>query len=170
MQTDTTNNHMSDRTSVDSRIVSLDVLRGFDMLWLVGGAGVALGIGRMLGSPYKEGILRQFEHAKWEGFYFYDLIFPLFVFLAGIQRILLGRLVRYGRGRPSKACQARNIMFRNLYSGLTDPAGSTPYGRTATVRQLLCGKLFCFLDWKEQVHCSSFARLLGTVEFVPFRT
>ena len=30
----------------------------------------------------------QLEHVAWEGFRFYDLIFPLFVFIAGVSLIL----------------------------------------------------------------------------------
>ena len=143
--------------TVPVRIVSVDVFRGFDMLWLVGGAGVALGIGRILGSPYNEGILRQFEHAKWEGFYFYDLIFPLFVFLAGMSIVFsMSKTVRErGRG-PALMRLARRctIMFLLgiLYSGgLMNP---WPEVRLMGVLQrialscLFAGILFCFFDWR----------------------
>ena len=140
-----------------ARIVSVDVLRGFDMFWLVGGAGVALGIGRMLGSPFKEVVLRQFEHAKWEGFYFYDLIFPLFVFLAGMSIVFsMSRTIRErGRGpaltRLAKRC-AIMFLLGILYSGgLMNP---WPEVRLMGVLQrialscLFAGILFCFFDWR----------------------
>ncbi|OQC02733.1 MAG: hypothetical protein BWX80_03035 [Candidatus Hydrogenedentes bacterium ADurb.Bin101] len=140
-----------------ARVVSVDVLRGFDMFWLVGGAGLALGIGRMLGSPAKEIVLRQLEHAKWEGFYFYDLIFPLFVFLAGVSTVFfMGRLVReQGRSAALRRLLRRCVLMfllGILYSGgLTAP---WPEVRLMGVLQriaLCCffsGLLFCFLDWK----------------------
>lgn len=144
-------------TPAFERIVSVDVLRGFDMLWLVGGAGVALGIGRVAGDPINAFIVRQFEHAKWEGFYFYDLIFPLFVFLAGMSIVFsMGRKV-HERGRAVtllglvRRCA---IMFALgiLYSGgLSQP---WPEVRLMGVLQrialssLIAGILFCFLDWR----------------------
>lgn len=139
------------------RIMSVDVLRGFDMLWLVGGAGVALGVGRMLGSPVNDVIVRQFEHAKWEGFYFYDLIFPLFVFLAGMSiTFSMGRMLREeGRGPALRRLFRRNIILFLLgivYSGgLSRP---WPEVRLMGVLQrialagLFAGLLFCFMDWR----------------------
>ncbi|MDO8542252.1 MAG: DUF5009 domain-containing protein [Opitutaceae bacterium] len=65
------------------RIVAIDALRGFDMFWLAGGQQIvrALPAGEPGGWV---GVLQgQFEHATWAGFTFYDLIFPLFLFLIG---------------------------------------------------------------------------------------
>ena len=62
----------------NNRILSVDVLRGFDMFWLVGGTGLAVAIVKLFAPGLQEILLPQFEHAKWEGFHFYDLIFPLF--------------------------------------------------------------------------------------------
>lgn len=143
--------------SPPERIVSVDVLRGFDMFWLIGGAGVALGIGRILGDPFKETILRQFEHAKWEGFYFYDLIFPLFVFLAGMSiAFSMGRIIQEkGRVAALKRLVRRCVimfLLGILYNGgLEQP---WPGVRIMGVLQriaLCCffaGLLFCFLDWR----------------------
>ncbi len=36
------------------------------------------------GGPLEPVLTRQLEHAEWEGFRFYDLIFPLFLFLVGV--------------------------------------------------------------------------------------
>src|SRR3954466_5678387 len=35
-------------------------------------------------SPFTRVLAKQMEHCEWAGFHFYDLIFPLFVFLAGV--------------------------------------------------------------------------------------
>jgi predicted acyltransferase len=76
------------------RIFSVDVLRGFDMFWIIGGAGFVLALARLVGGPLQTVFERQLEHVEWEGFVFYDLIFPLFVFIIGmsvvfsLQRIL----------------------------------------------------------------------------------
>ena len=64
------------------RLVSVDALRGFDMFWIVGGAEV---ITRLPGDgPVVRAVRNQLNHADWAGFRFYDLIFPLFLFLVGV--------------------------------------------------------------------------------------
>lgn len=65
------------------RLMSIDALRGFDMFWITGGAGVVLALARWLGGP-TEWLETQFEHADWEGMRFEDLIMPLFMFTAGV--------------------------------------------------------------------------------------
>ena len=65
------------------RLESLDVLRGFDMFFITGGAGLLIALGNLVyGSP-DNWIAVQMEHADWRGFHFLDLIFALFLFLAG---------------------------------------------------------------------------------------
>ena len=89
----------------EKRILSVDVLRGFDMFWLIGGTGLALAIVKLFGGTVQENLLPQLEHAEWIGFTFYDLIFPLFEFVMGmsvvfsLQKILLnaGKGVAYRR-------------------------------------------------------------------------
>lgn len=66
------------------RLLSVDALRGFDML-LISGGGVALERLRgTTGLAWVDEIGRQLTHPKWNGFTFYDFIFPLFLFTAGI--------------------------------------------------------------------------------------
>ncbi len=78
----------------NERILSVDVLRGFDMFWLIGGTGLALAIVKLFGPGVRELLLPQLEHCKWEGFHFYDLIFPLFEFVMGMSIVFsLSRIV-----------------------------------------------------------------------------
>lgn len=65
------------------RLQSIDALRGFDMFWIAGGDVLATGLLSHLSSPATSRLKSQFEHVEWEGFRFYDLIFPLFMFLVG---------------------------------------------------------------------------------------
>jgi predicted acyltransferase len=70
------------------RLMSVDALRGFDMFWIIGGEHVAkamepLGEGAVLST-----ITTQLRHVEWEGLRFYDLIFPLFLFLIGVAIVL----------------------------------------------------------------------------------
>lgn len=67
------------------RLLSLDALRGFDMLFIMGLAWVLIDLGKCL--PDCEAVqwlAAQMEHAEWDGFTHHDTIFPLFLFVAGI--------------------------------------------------------------------------------------
>ncbi len=80
--------------TVKKRIVSIDALRGFTMLWIIGAEGVTISLHKVWPNNFTETLARNMEHAEWEGFYFYDLIFPLFLFLVGllIPFTILGKL------------------------------------------------------------------------------
>lgn len=82
----------------DERLRSIDALRGFDMFWIAGGDTLATLILNRFSSPQAEQLKLQFEHVEWEGFRFYDLIFPLFMFLVGC--VIPFSLEKY-RDRPS---------------------------------------------------------------------
>jgi predicted acyltransferase len=65
------------------RIQSIDALRGFDMFWIIGGDALFRAIGKWSGGYWGGVCCDQLDHVDWEGFHFYDLIFPLFLFLVG---------------------------------------------------------------------------------------
>jgi predicted acyltransferase len=71
-------------TQKPERISSLDVLRGFDMFWIVGGEEIIHTLAAATGWQFFKVLSTQLEHVKWQGFHFYDLIFPLFMFCMGI--------------------------------------------------------------------------------------
>jgi predicted acyltransferase len=66
------------------RLHSLDALRGFDMFWIMGGEGIFAGLATLTGWPVLQWWAGQLDHVEWHGFQFYDMIFPLFLFIAGI--------------------------------------------------------------------------------------
>ncbi len=66
-----------------ARLASLDALRGFDMFWITGGTAILLGLGKAIQRPWFDAFLEQFEHVPWQGLHFYDLIWPLFMFVMG---------------------------------------------------------------------------------------
>jgi predicted acyltransferase len=66
------------------RLYSLDALRGFDMFWIMGGEGIFAALATLTGWPVLVWWAEQCEHVQWHGFHFYDMIFPLFLFIAGI--------------------------------------------------------------------------------------
>ena len=66
------------------RLYSLDALRGFDMFWIMGGGGIFIALAELTRWPALQWWAGQMEHAQWHGFNFEDMIFPLFLFIAGI--------------------------------------------------------------------------------------
>jgi len=83
------------------RLVSLDALRGFDMFWITGGTAILLGLGKVIQRPAFDTFLEQFEHVPWQGLHFYDLIWPLFMFIMGAA-IPLGVVRRRARGQTDR--------------------------------------------------------------------
>ena len=69
------------------RLLSLDVLRGFDMFWIVGGGALVSALSRARPGSVIGKVREQLTHVEWDGFRFYDLIFPLFVFIAGVSAV-----------------------------------------------------------------------------------
>jgi len=65
------------------RLLSLDALRGFNMFWIVGAERIADALSH-LHIPGAGILADQLNHAAWNGFTFYDLIYPMFIFLVGI--------------------------------------------------------------------------------------
>lgn len=66
------------------RLLSLDALRGFDMFWIAGGSYLVEVIAKYSGAGWLNPVVEQMEHVRWAGFHFYDLIFPLFMFISGV--------------------------------------------------------------------------------------
>ena len=66
------------------RLLSLDALRGFDMFFIMGGGALLLSLSSFLPDSISAVVAEQMGHKEWHGFAFYDLIFPLFLFLAGV--------------------------------------------------------------------------------------
>ena len=66
------------------RLLSLDALRGFDMLFIMGFAGLVTALCKLWPGGFSDWIAAQMGHADWNGFFHHDTIFPLFLFIAGI--------------------------------------------------------------------------------------
>ena len=67
-----------------SRLVSIDALRGFDMLMIAGGGVCIELLEGKTGCAWIDAIAEQLKHPVWNGFTFYDFIFPLFLFISGV--------------------------------------------------------------------------------------
>ena len=93
--------------TIPARLQSLDALRGFDMFWIISGEGIFHGIASVIKQKHSLAqssvdwqiqmagnlnpverffitISNQLHHSVWNGFTFYDLIFPLFIFISGV--------------------------------------------------------------------------------------
>jgi len=66
------------------RLVSLDVLRGFDMFWIMSGEHLIHAMAKATHWPVLVWFSGQLHHTEWNGITFYDMIFPLFLFIAGV--------------------------------------------------------------------------------------
>lgn len=64
------------------RLVSLDALRGADMLFIMGFSGVIAILARIIGGP-DCWVIPLMGHAEWVGITHLDTVFPLFLFIAG---------------------------------------------------------------------------------------
>jgi len=68
-----------------NRLKSLDALRGFDMLFIMGLAGWVVAFCHVLPAcGFTEWLSTQMTHVEWNGLRHHDTIFPLFLFVAGI--------------------------------------------------------------------------------------
>jgi predicted acyltransferase len=171
------------RTAVagaSQRLMSLDALRGFDMFWIVGAEEIVHALHKVSHSRVATFLEGQLTHKEWAGVAFYDLIFPLFVFIVGVSLVFsLSRLVQ----QSGKATAVKRILRRSLllyvigifyYGGFTE---SVERIRWLGVLQrialcyLFAGILFCTLKRRGLV-IACVALLTGywaLMTFVPIR-
>jgi predicted acyltransferase len=107
------------------RLMSLDALRGFDMFWIVGAEDIAHALHRIKPSPAVNFLTSQLTHKNWEGVTFYDLIFPLFVFIVGVSLVfsLTKTIAKEGRAGAYRRVITRGLLLYALgifyYGGLS---------------------------------------------------
>ena len=68
----------------DERLLSIDALRGFDMLFIMGGAALLVALAEWFPCSFTQALAEQMDHVEWHGLRHHDTIFPLFLFIAGI--------------------------------------------------------------------------------------
>ena len=109
------------------RLTSLDALRGFDMFWILGADSFVYALHEMGQNPVTKFFAEQLDHAEWAGFRFYDLIFPMFVFIMGVSTVfsLTKIIAREGRAAAVKRVLVRGLLLfavALIYSGgFTNP-------------------------------------------------
>jgi predicted acyltransferase len=92
------------------RILSVDVLRGFDMIWIIGVKKIFKGLDDVCDTPLTNWIFSQLDHAEWYGFTFYDIIMPLFLYVVGIAMVYSMR--KRLSTNPSKPALWKHIAVR----------------------------------------------------------
>jgi len=104
---------MTPPATTSQRLYSLDALRGFDMFWILGAEEIFHALAKATGSPFWGSIATELTHPDWNGFHFYDLIFPLFLFIAGVATpFSVGRELENGKNK-------NELLWRVIKRGLT---------------------------------------------------
>lgn len=145
------------------RLVSLDALRGFNFIWILGADGAVIAFADMMrargGALATAGnVLRaQMTHPYWEGLRFYDLIFPLFIFITGVAITLAlpKQVAREGKAKAHLRVAKRALLLYVLgiiyYGGLSGDFDHIRYVgvlQRIAICYLVASILFLNLDWR----------------------
>lgn len=162
------------------RLMSLDALRGFDMFWIVGGEELIHGLYKAWPAGPLGLLHQQLNHKAWAGVAFYDLIFPLFVFIVGVSLVFsLRRMIEQdGVGRTVKRILVRSVVLYIfgllVYGGISKGVDNIRWLgvlQRIAICYLCASLLFCAFRLKGlMVVCASL--LLGywaLTSFVPIR-
>ena len=71
------------KNAQDERVHSLDAMRGFWMLFVLGAGGLISLAANLFWPQAAPFLSEQIEHAKWNGFTFLDAGLPAFLFISG---------------------------------------------------------------------------------------
>ena len=81
------------------------------MFWIVGGEELVHALYKGWPNSVTGLLNRQMDHQPWEGVHFYDLIFPLFVFIVGMSIVFsLSRMIE----QVGKGAALRRVLIRSL--------------------------------------------------------
>ncbi len=117
------------------RLLSIDALRGFDMLMISGAGSFFVLLGGKTGLSWVDAFAAQFEHPAWNGFTFYDFIFPLFLFIAGVSlSFSLGRAGEKGLTRPDLYRKAGKRMLILIGLGILYKNAPVPFFEPSEIR------------------------------------
>jgi predicted acyltransferase len=90
------------------RLVSIDALRGFDMV-LVSAASFLVAMKGLTGTAGFDWLADQMTHPAWNGFTFYDFLFPLFLFVAGVS-------LSFSLGKSTAMGSSRAELYRKAFT------------------------------------------------------
>lgn len=76
---------MEENTPIkSSRLLSIDALRGFDMMFIIGVAAIISSFCGLFPGGENSWLATQMTHVEWDGFRHHDTIFALFLFISGM--------------------------------------------------------------------------------------
>jgi predicted acyltransferase len=141
---------MSDRSNPPAkRLLSIDTLRGFDMLMISGAGAFIYLLHGKTDWPWVDVLAQQFEHPAWNGFTFYDLIFPLFLFIAGLSiPFSVNKGLERGLSHSQLCSKAFKRMLILIALGILDKNAPVP-----------------FLDWS-QIRVGGVLQRIGIAGFI----
>ncbi len=131
------------------RLVSIDALRGFDMLMICGADAFFRSFEGKTSWAWLDGLALQFEHPEWIGFTFYDFIFPLFLFVAGVS-------IPFSLGKLKAANAPKSQIYKKAFWRMMILIGLGILDKNAP---------FPFFDW-EQIRLGSVLGRIGIAGFV----
>ena len=108
----------------NKRLLSLDTLRGFDMMFIMGFASIVVAVCSLFPNGSDCWLATQMDHVSWNGLRHHDTIFPLFLFIAGISfpfSYAKQKENGYSKGRTTAKIIRRGIILFVLglvYGGL----------------------------------------------------
>lgn len=122
-------------SAASSRLLSIDTLRGFDMLMISGAGSFIFLLHGKTGQPWIDALAMQFEHPEWNGFTFYDFIFPLFLFIAGVSiPYSAGKALREGKSKKEIYWKAFKRMLILIVLGIFDKNAPVPFFDWSEIR------------------------------------
>lgn len=101
-------NNTNRSTNLDDRLLSLDTLRGFDMLFIMGLAGLVTALCALFPGSFSDALAANMGHRSWDGLYHHDTIFPLFLFIAGIS-------FPYSYAKQQRVGRTRRQIYRKIF-------------------------------------------------------
>ncbi len=101
----------SQESFLEKRVASIDALRGFDMFWITGGGVIIHALYKADPGTATALLNTEFHHVPWAGFHFYDLIFPLFLFVVGV-------VLPFSIGKRLEAGAKRGQLYRRIFRRL----------------------------------------------------
>lgn len=131
-----------------SRLLSLDALRGFDMMWIISGEIIVHALAKATNAAVPMWMSGQLHHTIWNGFTFYDMIFPLFIFIAGVSMPY-----SYGRKLENQSEVSYKAARKSIYSSLIK----------RTIILIICGMVVNGLFRWNGYESTRFASVLGRI-------
>src|SRR6266581_3657044 len=162
------------------RLMSIDALRGCDMFWIVGGEEIIHALHKISHTGFVNALAGQMDHKPWEGVAFYDLIFPLFVFIVGVSLVfsLSKTMEQAGRRTAYRRILVRSLLLYLIglvyYKGITngfDHVRLLGVLQRIAICYLCAGLVFCTFKLRGMI-VTFLALLIGywaLMTFVPIR-